>query len=191
MAIFPEVYPNQGKYSFGPRFRTQRLGPTDGDFVQRRAWRSAPLYKAIIGWSGLNAADAKTVLEFIENCLGGYGSFAFYDFLSRPYSNQAIGTADGTQATWTLGCRDTTEAVIYFDGVAQSDDLYTISNRTGAAGQDQLVFSPAPEGTLVITADYAGKKYLPSCVFEEDESLFKALSDYRQAHELTILQVSS
>ena len=187
MAIFPDIAPNYG-YTWLPVFRTDRLGPTDGDFTQRRRRRSNPLYQAELSYdnSRLKDADERALFEFFLARAGGFDSFVFFDFVARQYPLETIGSGDGSTTTWTLGYRDVEDETIYFDGVEQTAG-YSISNRTGANGQDQLVFDTAPGNTVVITARLKGKKYLPACVFDDD-ALASAMNSWNR-HSIANLRV--
>ena len=168
MAIFPEIAPDYG-YLIAPQFRTDRLPSTDGDYVQRRRRRSAALALISLEYSALTATNERTLFEFFEEHSGGFTSFTFYDFISRVYAGVAIGTGDAVQKIWTLNHRDITAETIYFDGVDSSLFAYSISNRTGTDGQDQIVFNTAPTSTLVLTAAYSGKRRIPDCLFNDDQ----------------------
>jgi hypothetical protein len=165
MTIFPEVKPSWG-YACIPQFKNERLGPTDGDYTQRRRLRSIPLYLAKWTYESLSAADERTVMEFFEARSGGWDNFVFYDFDSLVYSGVSVGTGDGVTTVFTMAARDITDETVYVDGTPTA---VTVGVRAGANGQDQITFAIAPGDTLAITADYTGQRYLPICVFDDDE----------------------
>lgn len=185
MAIFPDIAPNYG-YLWVPEYRTDRLGPTDGDYTQRRRRRSSPLYRAELTYQNIPAADERTLFEFFLARQGSYDSFVFFDFVSRVYIGEAVGTGDGSTTVFTLGARDVEDESIYFDGVKQTSG-YTIGARSGGNGQDTVTFSTAPGATVAITADYTGKKYLSTCIFDSDE-LRSAVVSY-QRHQVATFVV--
>jgi len=191
MAIYPDISPNYG-YTWMPVFKTDRLGPTDGDYTQRRRRRSSALYQATLSYdnSRLDSDEERELFEFFLARAGGYDTFIFYDFVSRSYPVENIGTGDGATTTWTLGYRDVDNETVYFDDVAQSGG-YSISNRTGANGQDQIVFDTAPSDTIVITMKMDGKKYLPYCLFDKDTlaSAFKTWNRH-SVSSIGIIQVN-
>lgn len=78
--------------------------------------------------------------------------FTFYDFLSWEYSESF--TADGTITTFTLNAVETRDHVVTGGG------SFTISERTGPLGEDQIVFDAAPAAGTV-TVDYEGRKQYP------------------------------
>ncbi len=188
MAIFPDIAPNYG-YLWVPQFRTDVLGPTDGDYTQRRKRRSNPLYRAELTYQNISAANERTLFEFILARSGGYDNFVFFDVVSRIYSGVSVGTGDGSTTVFTMAARDITDETVYVDGTPTS---VTVNNRTGANGQDQITFATAPGNALAITADYTGKKYLSNCVFESD-TIGSAIINYQrhQIARIVILQVNS
>ncbi len=191
MAIFPDVAPDYG-YSFTPQFRTKRLPVTDGDYSQRRQMRSTALYMAVCAWGHLTSANERSLVAFFEARAGAWDTFTFFDFVSRVYPVATLETSvSGSQATWTLDYRDVDDETVYLDDTPRDSSEYTISNRTGTNGQDQLVFNTPPGATLKLTMAMSGKKYLPICVLDEDE-LNSALVNFQrhQVAQLTILQVN-
>lgn len=176
--IFPDIAPDYG-YSFTPRFKTDVLGPTDGDYTQRRRRRTSPLYQAVLSYNNITAANERTLMEFFEARDGGYDSFVFFDILSRDYTGVSVGTGDGSTTVFTMSARDITDETVYVNGTPTS---VTVNNRAGANGQDQIIFSLAPGNTLAITADYSGEKYLAICVFDTD-ALDSAIVNFNR-HQL-------
>ena len=191
MAIFPEIMPDYG-YKFFPKYKTDRLPVTDGDYSMRRRRRANGLYSAILTYTSKTAEDERSLVDFFDARYGGWDSFIFFDFISRVYPVMSLGTADGWQKVWTLEARDVSVETIYFDGVDNDLFSYTIGNRTGVNGQDQIIFSTAPTDTIVLTIGYSGKKYLPICVFDEDK-LETALTNWARNSlgTITILQVNA
>ena len=191
MALFPDVAPNYG-YSFVPQFRTKRLPVTDGDYSQRRQMRAAALYRASCSWGSLTAANERALVEFFEARAGAWDTFVFFDFASRVYPVATLAAScDGSQKTWTLDYRDVDDETVYLDDVAVDSADYTVPARTGINGQSQLVFGTAPGATQKLTMKMSGKKYLPICVFGEDD-LESAMINFQrhQVAQLTILQVN-
>ncbi len=164
MEIYPEILPDYG-YLFYPRFITDKIGPTDGQVTQRRRLTSNTLYTVELQYSNISAEDEQTLIKFFENMYGDYTAFVFYDFISRDYTSESIGTGTGSLQLFTLSCRDATDITIYLNGSPTT--AYTLDNRTGTNGQDQITFNSAPGDGVVITADYSSKKYLDYCFFDK------------------------
>jgi hypothetical protein len=167
MAIFPDVRPDWG-YSMNPVYRTDKLGPTDGDFVQRRRRRSTPLYEITLSYSGrLDASKVKQLLDFFKDHYGGWGAFTFYDFLPVPFSEFQVGIGDGTTTRFLLeNYRDIQNELVLVDGFA--DPNYVIERRTGPDGQDELFFPTAPASGVTITIEGEGCLRVDNCIFEKD-----------------------
>lgn len=165
MAIFPEVTPDYD-YAFYPRFATEKNGPTDGDITQRRRLRSTPLYTAEMDYKYLTLANERLLIEFFESHYGDYSSFVFYDFISRVYSDVSLGTGDDSTVLFTMDCRDATSLTVKIDGGSTSS--YTLSDRNGTNGQDQITFDTAPTTGQVLTVDYTGQKYCSNCFFRNN-----------------------
>jgi len=176
MAIFPEINPDYG-YLFYPKYSTEKIGPTDGDVIQRRRLRSTPLYTAELSYKNISITEERQLIDFIIARQGSYESFVFYDFVSRVYTGDSLGTGDGSTTTFTTSVRDATSIKVYIDSVETT--AYTHGNRTGGNGQDQITFTTAPGDTTVLTIDYTAKKYLPICVFREDYLKSSAVSYLR------------
>ncbi len=190
MAIFPDIAPDYG-YSLKEEFLTDRLGPSDGNYTQRRSRSSSGLMTARLRYGLLTSVDERVLVDFCAARQGGYDNFIFFDFAARAYPTTALGTGDGATTIWTLGARDVTDETISFDGVDNGLFAYTVGNRTGADGQDQIIFSPnTPTATVVMTIAYTGKKYFSSCVFENQGLLTTRVIHGRDAvSEIIIKQV--
>jgi len=179
MATFPEVKPSYG-YLFIPQFKTDKLGPTDGDFTQRRRRRSSPLYRVEMTYANLSATDERTLFEFILARYGSWDSFVV-----------AIGSTDGTaDQTFNIPARDVDNETVYVAGTSTSS--YTITTRGGTNGQDLLTLTGTLTSGQAVTMDYDGKKYLSTCIFEDD-SIGSAIVSYQRYRfaKITVLEVNS
>ena len=179
MAIFPEVIPDYG-YSFYPRFKTTKLGPTDGDITQRRRMRSTTLYTAELSYKSLTSANERLLIEFFETHYGDYSSFTFFDIVSRVYTGVSLGTGNGSTTVFTMDARDATDLTVNIDGSPTS--AYTQGDRTGANGQDQITFNSAPANNTVLTIDYTGEKYCANCFFRDNT--MKSVINNFQRHQI-------
>jgi len=70
-----------------------------------------------------------------------------------PLRKHFLGIAGGAVATFTTTFQDITTAKVY-NGVTELTTGWTLSNRTGPDGEDQIVFAAAPvSGTFYLTVD--------------------------------------
>jgi len=188
MATFPEIYPDYG-YQAIPQFRTLKLGPTDGDFIQRRRKRTSPLYKFVLKYKVLEESEMQSLWDFYLARSGSYEAFVFFDFQAFPYTGVSVGTGDGTTADFDLGAKSVSNLTVYLNGSPTS--AYTLNVGGGTDGQDSITFNSAPANGDVITADYTGRKYFPKCIFQDDELARESFSYLLYTTGLVILEVSS
>ncbi|MEM2899434.1 MAG: hypothetical protein QXT63_01460 [Thermoplasmata archaeon] len=91
MAVFPDIAPSYN-YIMRPVFRTLLLGPTDGDFIQRRRKRTEPLYEFRMQWNYLSPSEEKQIIDFYLARSGSWDAFAFFDFDTRQWNDINLGT---------------------------------------------------------------------------------------------------
>lgn len=191
MSVFPDITPSYD-YSVQPAFYNLRLGPTDGDFIQRRRKRLTPLMRFTLQFNNLIEANIKTLYDFFIARYGGWDAFAFFDFDSKTWTAISVGTGDGSTTSFALIAKETSARTVYVDSVAQIEGTdYTFYSGQGTDGQDKITFASAPANGAVITADYTGRKYYSNCIFGEDymdRNLFE-VKLYKTG--LTIVEVSS
>lgn len=168
MAVFPNISPSYD-YIVTPQFKTLKLGPTDGDFIQRRRKRTTPLYRFTLKYDRLLATEEKTLYDFYLSRYGAWEAFAFFDFDTIAYTGVSLGTGTGAATQFQMKARNTTGTTIYVDAIAKALGTdYTIGSGTGTDGQDKVTFTVAPGNGLAVTADYTGQKYSANCTFEAD-----------------------
>lgn len=168
MALFPDMSPSYD-YIVTPQFKTLKLGPTDGDFVQRRRKRTTPLYRFTLKYDRLSATEEKALYDFYLARYGSWEAFAFFDFDTRAYAGVSLGTGNGAATQFQMKARKTTNRTIYVNAIAKTEGTdYTIGSETGTDGQDKVTFTVAPGNGLAVTADYTGQKYFSNCTFEAD-----------------------
>jgi len=189
--IYPDIRPDWG-YSLEPQYKTDKLGPNDGDFTQRRRRRRTPLNVAQFGYSARLPYEKKVELQdFFNAQYGSWQSFTFYDFVNTPIAEYQIGTGDDIQTDWLVdNFRDIVNPIVKINGSITND--FVIENRTGSDGQDVLRFPIPPATGLPISLSGDGHLRVPNCIFKDD-ALPAALEKWRRygIKSITILQVSS
>lgn len=191
MSVFPDIRPSYD-YTIASMFRTLKIGPTDGDFIQRRRKRIVPLHIITIKWDVLSQVEEKTLYDFYIARSGPWQDFAFFDFDSKSYSSVTIGTGDGSTKSFNLIAKNTSARTIFVNGVAKSEGVdYTFYSGLGTDGQDKITFGTAPGSGLAITADYTGMKYFKNCIFQDDNFNRNTFSHALYKTGIVILEVSS
>ncbi len=191
MSVFPDIFPSYG-YTITPTYRTLKLGPTDGDFIQRRRKRTSPLHTVAMTWNALSGANEKTLYDFYISMSGSWQAFAFFDFDAKNYTAIAVGIGDGSATAFNLVAKATSGRTVYVNGVAKTEGTdYTFYAGQGTDGQDKIIFTTAPGNSLPITADYAGRKYLPKCIFQADDLNRNTFSVALYRTGLGIMEVSA
>lgn len=190
MSVFPDIMPSYD-YNVQSAFHNLRLGPTDGDFTQRRRKRLTPLHKFTLQFNTLFAADIKTLYDFFIARYGGWDAFAFFDCDSKNWSALSIGTGDGATTSFNLQAKETSGRTVFINSVAQAEGTdYTFYSGQGTDGQDKITFASAPSNSAAITADLTGRRYYSNCIFTDDymdRNLFEVRL-YKTG--LTIIEVS-
>jgi len=190
MAVFPDIKAFYGSELI-PMFNTLKLGPTDGDFIQRRKKRTVPLYQFRLKFNVLSQSDIKTLYDFFISMSGSYDSFAFFDFDYRDWS-LTIGTGDGSTTSFDLKGKETSNRIIKVNGIQKTEGTdYTFYQGLGTDGQDKIIFNSAPASGAVITADFNGRRYFPNCIFLEDIMSIESFSVFLYSVGITIQEVSS
>lgn len=193
MALFPDISPG---YEYQPlvTYNTLRLGPTDGDFIQRRRKRLSPLHSFKLQWRALTAAQESQLYDFYVARYGPWEAFQFFDFDAGKKWAVNVGTGTGAQTTWDLLGKDLTSVVIMVAGVTKTLSVdYNLGDGTGTDGQDTVIFIAGhlPAAEAAITATWTGKRYFANMIFEDDnlERTKFEYAIYRTG--LTIREVSS
>jgi hypothetical protein len=190
MAVFPDIKAFYGSEII-PTFNTLKLGPTDGDFIQRRKKRTVPLYQFRLKFNVLSQSDIKTLYDFFISMSGCYGSFAFFDFDYRDWSI-IVGTGDGSTTSFDLKGKETYNRIVKVNGIQKTEGTdYTFYQGLGADGQDKITFNSAPATGDIIIADFTGRRYFPNCIFLEDVMSIESFSHLLYSTGLTIQEVSS
>ena len=144
----------------------------------RAAKYVAPLWSIELNYDVLRMVspnvELQAIVGFFEQCLGEGASFYFEPPALSPVAAQAIGTGDGSTATFffavTIGGYALTPAnvgtvsAVYLNGVVQASANYTV-NQTASA--PSVTFTTAPPSGAAITADF---DWYFLCRFDDDSA---------------------
>ena len=124
--------------------------------------------------AGLGASSLQSLMGFFLQMQGQFATFLYSDPDDNTVAAGAIGTGDGTTASWlmmrTLGGFAepvgwvTNIAAVYFNGAAQPSSSYEL------IAPDTLAFLGAPSSGVVITADFT---FAYQCRFLDDRMDFE------------------
>ena len=176
-ASFPVVPTLGWSTAYAPIFSTGSALHASGREV-RTAKYVAPLWSIELNYDVLRMvspnAELQEIIGFFEQCLGEGASFYFEPPTLSPVAAQAIGTGDGSTATFffavTIGGYAFTPAnvgpvsAVYLNGIVQASGNYTV-NETASA--PSVTFATMPPSGAAITADF-GWYFL--CRFDDDSA---------------------
>lgn len=162
-----EVYPATPIPSFSlitdHKFRTLVTDFESGIENRRSLWRFPKrIFSLKYNLLIMSAAERDTIYEFIQNRLGSYESFWFFDPKLRKWIDEYIGYGDGATATFDLPSKTTTDDAtlkIYVAGVLKIDTVdYDFVSGGGAGGSDRITFIAGhiPAVGALITSDFNG-----------------------------------
>ncbi|RLA87311.1 MAG: hypothetical protein DRG40_00685 [Deltaproteobacteria bacterium] len=126
-----------------------------GKEQRRRRW-AFPKRKVRIKFSPLQETEARTLWEFYHARQGAFEAFWFVWPYADRWTDEYVGTGDGSTTTWDLPSVDTDPDTVqvYVDGLSVS---FTFLEGGGQAGADRVQLAVAPEEGEVVTADFEGK----------------------------------
>jgi hypothetical protein len=191
--LYPEI-PTWRGYKARRTFNTLMLGPTDGDFIQRRSKRTAPLYEFTFVYSMITAANMKLLWDFYEARLGPWEAFELFDAELFTHSNVLCGTGDGVEDTFDLVGKECSNRSVTVNGVGKTEGVhYNYSAGMGTNGQDQIVFTPGniPATGHAVVAEWRGRRYYTNCIFADDGLDRESFTALLFTTGVRIIQVSS
>lgn len=149
---------------------TKTLSSTFDDVAeeQRKCKQLYPKRRITLGYEFLTKAEARTIWAFYRARKGAFGAFTWIDYKADTYVDEYIGIGTGSQSTWNLPGKSIQSYTVYLDDVEQTETThYSISEGTGADGEDEITMVSTPAAGEVLTIDFTG--YLKvRCTFEED-----------------------
>lgn len=124
-------------------------------------------------YQGLTIAQARTLWQFFLSRKGQYTSFVIFDTVSDTYTQEYVGTGDGSATVFNLPSKNAASYTLYLNGVSQVESTdYDFYEEGGADGEDKVVFTSAPTDTYPILWTFTG--YLKGRVrFAQDDLSFE------------------
>ena len=162
MAAFPDV--------IGTSYQRSVMNPTTlVEAGQRYIWRyrkwTRPRHVFTLGWDLLAQSDASSIANCVEQQLGAYLTFYWFDWRSFPWQYVYIGTGDGSTHIYTLPAKSSSSQTIYVNGTVITDAIITAGG--GTNGEDVIGFPSSPIAGGVITASFTGRRRF-SVAFADD-----------------------
>lgn len=188
MPLYPSALAPWYEFTITPQFSTLKVGPTDGDFIQRRRRRAFPLHKIVIKYNKMTTDKEQALYEFFTARSGSWQSFTLYDWPARKWAGVYLGKGDASATVFNLRGKQTTGLKVYLNGIETT--AFTKQSGTGADGQDQITFNTPPGSFVTISSEFTGIRYFPFCIFQDDlldRTLFAHML-YRGG--VTIIEVS-
>lgn len=196
MALYPDLLYGVDIHgcSVDPQFKTLKLGPTDGDFIQRRKKRTLPLYVINLRYQCLLESEMQQIYEFYLARAGSWEAFSVFDIRSFPYTDLPIGTGDGINNNFDLTAKGCTNIIIKVGAVTKTAGVdYDVSAGLGVDGCDRVVFRAGhtPAAGAAVTASLRGRRYFTNCIFRDDSLSRAAFEALCYTSGVVISQVSS
>lgn len=179
MATFPESSPAPvHPFEIMPRFRTL-VSELDSGNEQRRSKQEFPVYDVSAKYDkALDKLSMDTLYAFYLARKGRYEGFYIYDLAdvhnqtTTIYTDQYVGTGDGTTVTWDIPARSTSSQTLYVNGV--EDGTASFLSGGGESNSDRVTPSSVPALGDVLSVDFTGilRMYVR---FELDKGLTRQL----------------
>ena len=173
-ATFPAIDTLAWSVKYSPLFNTGAATHVSGREVRASRYL-VPLWGIELNYDLLRLAspyeELQQIMGFFEQCQGEEASFYFQPPPLSPVLAQALGTGDGTTATFpftvSLGGAGLTPASVsvlnvYLNGVLQSSNTYAVNTAPLAPS---IAFTAAPGAGVGITADF---DWYFLCRFDDD-----------------------
>lgn len=132
--------------------------------VQVRDVWNTTLFRASLRYDG--RTDTVLAIEsfYLQNRLDAFDFFdpdkgwGFGLLVHRNSTGIVVSTSVGTSLNYALPAVDTSNVVVYDDGVVVDPSQYTISAGAGYGGRDRLTFNSAPVAGSVLRVDLYGRR---------------------------------
>lgn len=160
MAIFPDgtgLKPLYEDYESGEMENVIRNEPRSGKAMRRDVWMGRTRFWATFTLE-LALAFTYQVMAFWRT--NRALTFTFYDFDTDRFPDESIGTGDGSNLTFTIPAKETTNQTVMVNGTPWLEVTHwNITAGTGALGEDRVIFTTgnAPANGIPVTITYDGR----------------------------------
>jgi hypothetical protein len=178
MAVFPTPTLIDNPFTMEMEFKTLFSPFEDvGQESRKQKWLY-PRRNITIKASMLTVAQGQTLWEFYQARGGSYEAFNFFDDQVLSYTQEYVGSGDGSTVIFNLPCGSASgTSKVYVDGVEQTGGGtdYTWYKAGGTDGADKITFTAAPSEGKRITFSFIG--YLKvHCRFQDDNLSWDTLA---------------
>jgi len=174
MAIWPLISSVPYIAPVSKTIRTKTLISTvdSGKEYAKQKWLH-PKRNWNLKYEGLTIVEARTLWQFFLSRAGQYSSFVIFDSVADTYTQEYIGTGDGSKVSFELPSKNAESYTLYSNGVSQVESSdYTFYEAGGADTEDKVVFTAAPADGYVLLWTFTG--YLKGRVrFAQDDLSFE------------------
>lgn len=157
------VYPTEPKPSYAYihelEYKTIVTEFETGKEFATQQWRF-PKRRVSLQYNALKPNELETLWNFYVSRRGSHLPFWFFDEYSKDdngnplsYTDLYVGRGDGSTTIFDLPGKNTSNQLIYVDGISTS---VTILAGKGSGGADRCQFASAPANGALITADFKG-----------------------------------
>lgn len=188
MPLYPADLAPWYEFAITPQFSTLKVGPTDGDFIQRRRKRAFAIHKIVLKYNIMTIDKEQALYEFFIARSGSWQSFALYDWKSRKWAGIYLNKGDASTTTFNLRGKETTNLKVFLNGTETT--AFTKQSGAGADGQDQITFTSAPGNFVTVSAEFTGIRYYPHCIFQDDNIDRTLFTHMLYRGGITILETS-
>lgn len=144
-----------------------------GSEKRRRKWLF-PKRNITLVYDYITSAKAKIIWDFYKARYGSYEAFNFFFKDEDSYTDEYVGTGDGSTTGFDMPGKETSARSLYVDeelyseaADATSEGDYYIVSEGGADGADNIQFNSIPPIGGRITVDFTGLLKV-RCRFKED-----------------------
>jgi len=139
-----------------------------GAEIRRQKWLY-PRRNVIMRCENVDKADGVLLWQFYLARKGSFEAFNFFLPYSETYTQEYVGTGDGSTVLFNLPAKGSSAYTLYVNGNAQTGGGtdYTFGGGTGEDGADKVTFTVAPNDGYRIVFSFTGDLKI-RCRFKED-----------------------
>ena len=166
MDLFPENIYKSYPLKITERWKTIVNEMDNGVEHRVKKW-AFPKREIGLTHKNIKHEEIKELWKFYNKQGGSFKTFGFFYPVSQSWVNEFIAYGDGNTTTFDLKSKNTSNIVVYKNGVVVDSADYSVSYGNGTNGVDTITFTSAPADGDVLTYDFDGNLYL-KVRFKED-----------------------